>query len=413
MTRLPNKARLAGAVVGVSIAALCTAPPAAAEVVNVTGTTIVASMRGNGHGHGMSQYGARGAAIAGLSYSQILRFYYPGTALVRLTPQAIRVKVTRAGADVPVAAAPDLYVTGVSVKLLYSGVLRYRLQANSGSGTLLQRLSSAPGARWQTIFTNLPNGAQFHRSSWAAMRLYLPDGSSAAYGGYLRAVRVSTAGTSGGVITVNVVSLDRYTAGVVPREVPASWQRAAVDAQAVAARTYGRYAVAHPSSASYDICDTTACQVYGGAARYDPTGRLLDTEFWGPATDTSNLVLSYGGYTAFTQFSASNGGWTVYGGQPYQPAKADPYDNAASGDPYLSYSRTVSVASIARYYGLTKITKFEITARDGHGAAGGRMLAGYVTGPTSSGVVRRVATTGYQLQSALGSGTTWITVRNP
>ena len=36
---------------------------------------------GYGHGHGMSQYGAQGAALQGLTYQQILAFYYPGTTL--------------------------------------------------------------------------------------------------------------------------------------------------------------------------------------------------------------------------------------------------------------------------------------------------------------------------------------------
>src|SRR5699024_3642435 len=36
---------------------------------------------GFGHGHGMSQYGAEGAARQGKSYRQILDFYYPGTKL--------------------------------------------------------------------------------------------------------------------------------------------------------------------------------------------------------------------------------------------------------------------------------------------------------------------------------------------
>jgi len=34
---------------------------------------------GFGHGHGMSQYGAEGAARAGRTWRQILGFYYPGT----------------------------------------------------------------------------------------------------------------------------------------------------------------------------------------------------------------------------------------------------------------------------------------------------------------------------------------------
>ena len=48
---------------------------------------------GFGHGHGMSQYGAQGAALKGLTYQQILAFYYPGTTLGTATG-SIRVLIT-------------------------------------------------------------------------------------------------------------------------------------------------------------------------------------------------------------------------------------------------------------------------------------------------------------------------------
>jgi len=41
--------------------------------------TLSVSGHGYGHGHGMSQYGAQGAAIKGLTYAEIVTFYYPGT----------------------------------------------------------------------------------------------------------------------------------------------------------------------------------------------------------------------------------------------------------------------------------------------------------------------------------------------
>lgn len=40
---------------------------------------------GGGHGVGMSQWGARGAAEQGLNYKEILAFYYPGTSLGALS----------------------------------------------------------------------------------------------------------------------------------------------------------------------------------------------------------------------------------------------------------------------------------------------------------------------------------------
>src|SRR3954447_26582532 len=65
------------------------AAPQAAQSGNVASfatrsSTVAVEGRGNGHGHGMSQYGAQGAALAGLSSSQIVAFYYPGTTLTTL-----------------------------------------------------------------------------------------------------------------------------------------------------------------------------------------------------------------------------------------------------------------------------------------------------------------------------------------
>lgn len=45
--------------------------------------TITLTGHGYGHGRGMSQYGAQGAAMEGLSSQQIVSFYYPGTSLAR------------------------------------------------------------------------------------------------------------------------------------------------------------------------------------------------------------------------------------------------------------------------------------------------------------------------------------------
>lgn len=47
-------------------------------------TNVIIKEKGYGHGVGMSQYGANGAAKAGYTYKQILKHYYPGTILVTL-----------------------------------------------------------------------------------------------------------------------------------------------------------------------------------------------------------------------------------------------------------------------------------------------------------------------------------------
>jgi SpoIID/LytB domain protein len=392
---------LLGAAALCAVSVLVAGPATAAPgmVVNPKGS-IHLDVRGNGHGHGMSQYGARGAAIAGLSYSKIVQFYYPHTKLTALGRTYIRVLLGNTGSTTTVGAYPHLKVTGVSGELQSVRVAKYRLVADKQSGLTLQKLRT--GRKWRTVATGLPDGARFHRTNHYSIRQFLADGSSTRYKGSLAAYRSS----SGGVYTVNRVTLDRYTAGVVPREMPASWQRAAVRAQAVAARTYGRYGVLHPRSSTYDICDSTMCQVYGGHVHYYSDGTLAYTDDPAALQHNAGEVLTYHGSTIFAQFSASDGGYTTDGGEPYLVAKADPYDNAASGDPYLGYERSSSASTIAAYFGLRKVTGITVTKRDGNGAWGGRVVTAVLTGTNAAGHNRTVHTTGYDLQSAFGLGST-------
>lgn len=67
---------------------------------------------------------------------------------------------------------------------------------------------------------------------------------------------------------INVLGIQNYLKGVVPNEMPISFGLEALKAQAVAARNYAN----RPQNVyvNYDICDSTACQVYYGANSYKP-----------------------------------------------------------------------------------------------------------------------------------------------
>ena len=52
--------------------------------INVTKDTIFFTVRGYGHGVGMSQFGAKVMAEDGKTYEEILAHYYPGTYIVSL-----------------------------------------------------------------------------------------------------------------------------------------------------------------------------------------------------------------------------------------------------------------------------------------------------------------------------------------
>jgi SpoIID/LytB domain protein len=230
--------------------------------------------------------------------------------------------------------------------------------------------------------------------------LYLSDGTSTDYDGYLRAVRGSASGVAGGVYTVNRVNDDRYTSAVVPREMPASWQRAAVYAQAVAARTYAAYNAAHPASAEYDLCDTTSCQVYGGASAEDPAATAA-------VKATRGQVVLYEGQPAFTQFSSSNGGYSSAGSQPYLVAQADPYE-ASSDNPNDPWTATVTRAQIEKAWpGVGTLANLSFT-RDGLGAQlGGRVTSVRITG-SLGGLPTAVNVTGDDFRSRLALKSTWL-----
>jgi len=70
--------------------------------------------------------------------------------------------------------------------------------------------------------------------------------------------------TSTTCTTVETVSMETYVKHVLPAEWFSSWTSNSLKAGAIAIRSYGGYYVYHPIvPASYDICDTTSCQVYG------------------------------------------------------------------------------------------------------------------------------------------------------
>src|SRR4051812_13910228 len=357
MRRLLKLASSAGAAV-LAVTALGAAPAGAtsaraAQTWSATNGISVLS-HGNGHGHGMSQYGAEGAARRGLGYGEILRFYYPGTRF-GTSGGAVRVLITGdTSRDVVVGARSGLPVTslgnGRSWRLTTPAAKRWRILPAAGGASAVSYLTRAWHA-WRTI----PGDAQF-AAGGKPVTLYTPGGTTA----YRGTLRSATSGAGTDRDTVNVVPLDGYLRGVVPEEVPALWHAAAVRAQAVAARTYAAHErAAAPAGRYYQTCDTDHCQVYGGYSSEHPASNAA-------VAATAGRILTSGGRPAFAQFSASNGGWTTAGGFSYLPAKSDPYDGW-SGNPFGAAStpqrRTISDEMIeAQWPGIGSLVSITVTA---------------------------------------------------
>lgn len=400
MSLNPVTPRAAAAVVVLAaVLALHGGGPAAGTpgLVVPKGATIVIHGKGFGHGHGMSQYGAQGAAKQGKSTRQILDFYYPTTD-VGHAGGPVRVLLTASiGAATTVVARPGLQVrdlkTGTTSRIPTSGkpaqATRWRMAPGAG-GTTVSYLTGT----WH-VWRTLRGNGEF-RSTGKALTLVL-NGTRTTYRGTLRAMAPISRTTHR--ITVNKVSLESYVQGVVPREMPSSWKPAALRAQAVAARTYAAFEVADAADSSdqrFNLGDSTSWQVYGGKS-----AEVASTNTATAAT--AGQVRTYGGKPAFTQFSASNGGWTAAGSQPYLAANQDPYDTGAI-DPYFSWRTTVTAAHIQRVWPvLGRLTSIEVTARDGNGKWNGR-----IESLTLHGTRADKDLTGDDFRSALGLRSTWL-----
>ena len=339
--------------------------------------------KGFGHGRGMSQWGSQGAALQGLTGSQILAFYYPGTVTTTVPAAPIRVLLSDEGVDTAVRAQAGLAVRDVATSLLYplpAGPARWRA-VHDAAGMHLESGDGATWTRW-TAPDGLDTWAgplRFGAGSTAVLTLYVADVAKA-YRGSLTAVPTATTT----VATVNTLTMDLYLRSVVPAESPAYWLSAALRAQAVAARTYAAYGRSRGAAKAWDTCDTTACQVYKGTASEAASTTQA-------VQDTANQIRTLSGQPILAEFSASNGGWTVAAVAPYQVAKPDPYDAAGGTNPVANWTAPLTAADVrTRYPQVGNPTALRVVTRTGDGAWSGRITDMWVDG--SSGSVQLAGT---------------------
>ena len=377
-----RSARIALAVaaaLGVTVSSLSAVAPAVADsAVTPSGGPFTVSGQGFGHGIGMSQYGAYGAAIKGLTWQQILAFYYAGTALTRQPAgSSVRVWIT-ADADnvLRLIPTPGLRVSdadGHSFLLpTGTGYRSWRI-SRSGAGYTLTYLD--PSGAWKTKPTGLDTSTWTASATAHVMKVMMPGGVIREYRGTLSQAKHGNGGR-----TVNTVAMEDYLKGVVPSEMPTSWAVNAVRAQSVAARSYAARLKVDSTAGGYDLCDTSSCQVYHPYASTTHGRRTVNETARGNAAiaATSRQILTYGSYIAFTQFAASNGGYEIDGGRPYLKARPDPYDGVVSRN---AWSLKISSASLQRQWpSAGTITAVQVIKRDGGGRWGGRVVAMKIIG---------------------------------
>ncbi|WP_287128344.1 SpoIID/LytB domain-containing protein [Candidatus Cyanaurora vandensis] len=115
----------------------------------------------------------------------------------------------------------------------------------------------------------------------------------------------------GKIAAVNWVESETYLRGVVPREMPASWNLQALMAQAIAARTYAYISrIERKWGPIYDLVDDERDQVYGGFAKLDPrsgkSSHLVHARADQAVAQTAGVILGTGNVRGYYR---ANVGW--------------------------------------------------------------------------------------------------------
>jgi stage II sporulation protein D len=256
--------------------------------------------RGYGHGVGMSQYGARGRALAGQDAATILAHYYQGTTLGTTNPlRAVRVLVLHGfkpttsvplrlygrGGSWTIDGTARIFPAGARL-LVTRSATGFRIVVKSAAGvTLLSRMTVAD-------LRVRPTDPTVGR-----IQVWSKPGSYDTYRGVIR-IRATTVG----IDAIDQIGLDAYLLGVVPAEMPAGWPAEALRAQAIAARSYAARRL-HPRTGTFDLYDDTRTQVYRGSLGERPATTAA-------VGATAGQVVRSGTSIANTLYHSTGGGAT-------------------------------------------------------------------------------------------------------
>lgn len=208
---------------------------------------------------------------------------------------------------------------------------------------------------------------------------------------YRGRLRLLAAG--GKLQAINHVPLETYLPSVVGSEMPASWPQAALQAQAVAARTYALRQLR--PAADYDLKATVASQVYKGLEAETASTRQA-------VASTRGQVLMFGSNLANTVFHSSSGGLTENSGDIWQQQL--PYlvsvPDFDQDSPVHQWQELLPADRLRQAFvetgGVYRIDVLATTAT-------GRVRQARVVGPSGTLVV-----TGPQLRSRLGLRSTQV-----
>ena len=326
--------------------------------VTTLGISTIFYGRGYGHGVGLSQYGARGRALAGQTAAEILAHYYAGTTIGTI-PTDMPIRVMLLDNFAPTAAAPlTIYGRGGAwtvggIDLEFPADARLRLFSPTSITGWRAVVNTAGG---QVLFDG-PAALDFQVkpvTDATTIQLFSKPSTNDLYRGTLR---IKISGSS--LDAINLLPLETYLRGVVPSEMPTSWPLEARIAQTIVARGYAAYHLV--AGGTIDVFDDTRSQVYLGVRREHPDADAV-------ILATAGQIVRSGSSIANTLFHSTAGGWTennenvyvsatgakVAGVYSYLRGSSDRDPTGASydaGAPFATWqTRGYSVAQLSSYF---------------------------------------------------------------
>jgi SpoIID/LytB domain protein len=343
---------------------------------------------GYGHGVGMSQIGARAKAIGGETATAIISYYYKDVAIEQLDDT----KVLRVNIGHLLTSAKMATATQDATMQIFSGdigdaqdvVPLAVVPVKSSLNFTILGSTVLPSVVTGKKTVSIPRNRIF-TVRWSGTR-YLPgvDGvislshtntsKKYRYGQMqFRAVKAATLGYR--IEITNSVRLsDEYLWGI--SEVPSSWPEAALQAQAIASRTYAMSKAGIYRTA----CD---CDLYGEISDQSFLGYAKEIEkgwgqFWKAAvTNTAGLTITQAGKPITAYFGSSTGGLTETAVNAWGTEKAftQTVADISSLDPLLNprfyrWDRTITQASVAAAFLLPDVVTLEIVTKNATGTVG-------------------------------------------
>lgn len=362
-------------------------PQTSAETVTQSAAPTEFRFFGSGYGHGvgMSQIGARGQALEGKSAVDILTYYYPGASVTPYPDnQLIRVNIANLITSVTMKA-----VGGVGEIRLFRGDIQlsespepfgiYKGDTTAlftnFAGLVVPQLSSPT-----TKFAAIP-GNQSWTVRWDVPTTTIEVTNKTAVNQYkygqITIKSITTAVTSYLSVTTTLRLHDEYLWGI--GEVPSSWPAAALEAQAIAARTYALAKIGRVRAE----CD---CNIYNSTIDQNFVGYSKEVEKiygikWKEAVnrtfvdENSALVVTIDGKPISAFYSSSTGGATqnvkdVWGSSiTYLQGVPDPWSLDTTINPRFAYwERVVTQKDLATAFGLPDVLTFRIDSRSKTGS---------------------------------------------